>query len=139
MWRVTWYTLTPSGENVPWRASVGNETFARGEGTFDKEWGDGLIFKNFRDAVAFNATTTIRVPPQVRTVYFEIGSDDGSKLFVDGRLVIDNWGRHVYQRKQVSFPLDPGAHKLTLQYYDWDRNARLSFSVLLLDVLFWYD
>jgi len=35
-------------------------------------------------------------------VHFVIGSDDGSQLYVDGELWIDNWGSHSYREMGVT-------------------------------------
>ncbi|MFT3932880.1 MAG: alpha-L-fucosidase [Chitinophagaceae bacterium] len=46
---------------------------------------------------------------------FSIGSDDGSKLFIDGQEIVDNDSPHAAPGKAA---LKKGYHKITLQYYD---------------------
>lgn len=43
-------------------------------------------------------------------------SDDGSKLFIDGNLVVDNDGMHGATEKSGKINLSAGKHKLTLHY-----------------------
>lgn len=58
-----------------------------------------------------------------QTVTFHLGSDDGSRLFIDGtsssNRVIDNWGDHGF-RTYSSAPLElsSGVHYLNLAYYE---------------------
>jgi hypothetical protein len=53
-----------------------------------------------------------------RTLLLELTSDDGSRLFVDGELVIDNWGRHGIEAKGARVDLAPGVHRLRVDYFD---------------------
>ncbi len=45
-------------------------------------------------------------------------SDDGSGLWIDGELVVDNDGLHSREEKTGSIALRKGLHKLTLRYFD---------------------
>ena len=48
---------------------------------------------------------------------FYIGSNDGSRLWVDNRLTIDNNGLHGYQMKQGMIALKKGEHVLMVEYF----------------------
>ena len=48
---------------------------------------------------------------------FYIGSNDGSKLYVDNEFLIDNDGPHGYQEKQGKINLDKGQHKIEVRYF----------------------
>ena len=50
------------------------------------------------------------------TYTFATASDDGSSVFIDGRLVVDNGGRHGTQVATGSVHLDRGAHALFIRY-----------------------
>jgi len=52
---------------------------------------------------------------------FRITSDDGSKLFIDDQLVIDNDGQHGVQAKDGSMNLKQGIHKIRVQYFQGPR------------------
>jgi len=71
-------------------------------------------------------------------VHFVIGSDDGSRLYIDGDLEIDNWGSHNYRLRGTIIDLSKGFHTLTLGYYEVGGPAGLSFDCDP-DVLMWYD
>ena len=47
-----------------------------------------------------------------------MASDDGSQLFIDGVLVIDNDGRHATSTRSVTLDLEPGAHAIEIRYFE---------------------
>jgi hypothetical protein len=49
---------------------------------------------------------------------FSTQSDDGSKLFVDGKQVVDNDGNHGVQEKTGSVDLKAGKHAIKVEYYN---------------------
>lgn len=77
---------------------------------------DILAAKRNQDfAVRFE--TTIVVPKAANYTFF-LGSDDGSRLFVDGELVIDNDGIHPMSFKNGKTQLKAGAHALRVEYFE---------------------
>ncbi|MDD9937928.1 MAG: PA14 domain-containing protein [Myxococcales bacterium] len=52
---------------------------------------------------------------------FRISSDDGSKLYIDGKLVIDNDGTHGPKSKKGKVTLTPGDHEMVLEYFQGPR------------------
>ena len=48
---------------------------------------------------------------------FYCGSNDGSKLYADNTLLIDNDGGHGYQEKYGKIKLDEGVHKIEVRYF----------------------
>ena len=59
---------------------------------------------------------------------FEIGSDDGALLYIDGELVVDNDGVHAFRREDGSIELDPGSHSIELLYIENTGQAGLTLS-----------
>ncbi len=51
---------------------------------------------------------------------FELESDDGSRLYVNGELLINNWGHHGMTPRSASIKLDPGPNRLHIDYYELD-------------------
>ncbi|NHN23186.1 PA14 domain-containing protein, partial [Bacillus amyloliquefaciens] len=49
---------------------------------------------------------------------FATQSDDGSKLFVDGKEVVNNDGNHGVEEKTGSTDLKAGKHAIKIQYYN---------------------
>ncbi|MFH1883989.1 MAG: PA14 domain-containing protein [Planctomycetota bacterium] len=59
------------------------------------------------------------------TFTFSVNSEGGTRLWIDGELVIDMWVSWV-ATKYASLPmyLERGIHSLRLEFVDWDRNAQ---------------
>ena len=49
---------------------------------------------------------------------FYTNSDDGSKLYLDRKLVVDNDGDHGVQERSGSIKLSPGLHELQVDYFN---------------------
>ena len=56
---------------------------------------------------------------------FYLNSDDGSKLYVNGDLVVDNDGGHGTIERMGSVSLDPGRHTITVDYHNQAGGAWL--------------
>jgi alpha-L-fucosidase len=70
----------------------------------------------------------IKVPAD--DVYtFYLSSDDGSKLYIDGKLLIDNDGLHGMNEKTVATGLGKGYHKLKVDYFEKTGGDDLSLEV----------
>ena len=52
---------------------------------------------------------------------FSLNSDDGSKLYIDGNLVVDNDGLHGMFARQGSVVLTAGDHNIEVQYFQGPR------------------
>lgn len=70
-----------------------------------------------KDHFGYEYTGYIDVPE--RGVYnFYLYSDDGSRLYIDGKLVVDNDGSHSAERKGGHIALEQGMHAIVLQYFE---------------------
>lgn len=58
---------------------------------------------------------------------FKLCTDDGSRFYVDGELLLENDGAHGPILKEVSLPLAKGAHKLRIEFFDYDKGQTLDF------------
>ena len=65
-------------------------------------------------AATFESYVVLDQPSKVR---FQLGSDDGSRLLVDGKLVVDVDGVHPHQTKSAETQLAAGPHKLVIEYF----------------------
>ena len=52
---------------------------------------------------------------------FRLVSDDGSRLFIDGKKIIDDDGVHPAQSASGSVSLDRGAHQIEVDYFQGPR------------------
>lgn len=72
------------------------------------------------------------IPPVTRTYTFVTASDDGIRLFIDGKKLIDNWSDHGYREDSAKMELITGKpYDIKLEYYE---NVGGSFIVLAWDV-----
>jgi alpha-L-fucosidase len=56
--------------------------------------------------------------PQAEVYIFYLSSDDGSKLFLDDQLLIDNDGLHGMVEKKGTAALAQGYHSIRIEYFD---------------------
>jgi hypothetical protein len=66
-------------------------------------------------AVQYNAKLLINAKGKYR---FYATSDDGSKLLIDGKLVVDNDGNHGNRERSNTVELTQGVHTILVQYYN---------------------
>lgn len=55
------------------------------------------------------------------TYRFALMSDDGSKLYIDGRVVIDNDCQHPPEKKESEIALTGGIHRIRVSYFQGPR------------------
>ncbi len=69
----------------------------------------------------FSARWTGKLTPQKSGLYvLAIRSDDGARLYVDGKLAVDNWGEHPPTLKSVQMELVAGkSYDIRLDYYEY--------------------
>ncbi len=53
---------------------------------------------------------------------FELTSDDGSRLYIDGRLIVNNDGLHPPEARIADLPLDGGIHRIRVSYFQGPRD-----------------
>lgn len=69
------------------------------------------------DHFAYHFRALLSIPE--RGVYrFYTYSDDGSRLYIDGRMVVDNDGGHSARRAEGKIALEKGLHELQLWYFE---------------------
>jgi hypothetical protein len=59
-------------------------------------------------------------------VVFRLGSDDGSRLAIDGRNVIDQWKGQPYTEQMASVRLAAGVHYVRVEHFELTGTADLS-------------
>lgn len=69
------------------------------------------------DAFALRFTGMIQIPRSGKYTFF-ISSDDGSRIYLDDKLLVDNDGLHGMVEKSSAVDLSAGAHKLIVTYFD---------------------
>jgi hypothetical protein len=112
----------------PWRGTYFNRMDFTGQSEvrrdldLDFDWGNGSpmdVIPNDRFSARWDTCLTI---PTARKVAFQLVSDDGSRLEIDGALVVDNWGKHTATSKGETIDLTAGEHHLHVEYFE-ERNT----------------
>ncbi|QDU76752.1 Cytochrome c-552 precursor [Bremerella volcania] len=78
---------------------------------------DKYVPKGRKDAFATKQTASI-VAPVAGDYKFYIASDDGSRVYVNGNLLIDNDGLHGMVEKGGNVNLTAGTHEIVVTYFD---------------------
>ena len=76
-------------------------------------------------AAAFTGALMVR---EAGFYKLSLRSDDGSRLYIDGTLVVDNDGDHSMTTLSASLPLSAGLHDLRVEYYENAGEAGLELS-----------
>ncbi len=76
-------------------------------------------------AAAFTGALMVR---ETGLYKLSLRSDDGSRLYIDGALVVDNDGDHLMTTLSASLPLSAGLHDLRVEYYENAGEAGLELS-----------
>jgi len=86
--------------------------------------------KNRKGKFGFTFTGYININ-KTGTYNFYTASDDGSILFIDDKLIVDNNGNHGMEEKMDKAILEKGLHKIKLIYYDagGDNDLKVSFNL----------
>ena len=81
-----------------------------------------------RDGVAFVFNGTLKVIRE-GDYLFDLASDDGSMLFIDNDLIIDNNGKHDFESKKGLITLSKGFHQFKIDYfnYTWGKGLALKY------------
>jgi len=79
------------------------------------------------DYFAFRFTGYIKVPADGNYTFYT-NSDDGSKLYVNGSLVVDNDGLHGMLERSGSINLLAGKHAIVVTYFEYDGGQGLIVS-----------
>jgi cytochrome c len=86
--------------------------------------GPTLSVTNRKSAYAIRFRGDVNAPKDGRYKFYT-ESDDGTRLYIDGRLVADNGGIHPAQERSGEVELKTGPHSFVLQYFQGGGEAQL--------------
>ena len=94
------------------------------------DWGGDAPAKGLpQDHFSVRWTGSI-IPPETGDFELSIRSDDGSRLYINGELFIDNWGDHAGVTKSRSIRLEKGkAVAVKLEYYENEGGALMQLGL----------
>lgn len=136
---LTWSPLIPvscpSVDPDKWTMEVYDGTTLSGslvrcsnESSLDKNWGSGTP-----DSKVGNDTFSVRWTRTwtwVGGTYNVVaGSDDGVRVWIDGRLVIDFWRDRAYGTSSATVALAAGTHTVIMEFYENGGAARATLAL----------
>ncbi|HHT9144806.1 MAG: PA14 domain-containing protein [Candidatus Brocadiaceae bacterium] len=104
-------------------------------------WQDESVFQDVNEHIGFNWSNEDEKPVSspfsalwkgfidINTpgkYTFKLTSDDGSWLYINDILVVDNGGNHAMKSVTGMVNLEPGKHKIMIKYFDAGGGAMLS-------------
>jgi hypothetical protein len=135
MARLSWWEKSADTGNT-WRGEYygnrwlsGAPAFARYDANIDFDWGSGRPDARLQPD-DFSVRWTRNVQLQGGRYLFATETDDGVRLYVDGRLVIDQWREMAPTRFSAEVDLTSGWHSVRMEYYEAHGGAvaRLSWT-----------
>ncbi len=122
-WKVRHWNWQADPRKARWQpAGVEFETKS-----LDFAWGQGGPKGLRPERFATRATTTLTLPAgryEIVTV-----SDDGVRVFIDGKKVQDDWTWHAPKENRTVVTLKRGAHEIVVEHFELDGLARLKFDL----------
>jgi alpha-glucosidase (family GH31 glycosyl hydrolase) len=116
-----------SAEFFPNETLSSPSTVTRTDSAINFDWGFGSPDPRVPNT-HFSArwTGTIQVPAEVGDVILATTEDDGARVWIDGRQVIDAWGPHDSTTTEASAALTAGKpHQLRIEYLQLEYNSSL--------------
>ena len=99
-------------------ASLGKVLFERRDSSIDFDWRDDAPDPDLpEDGFSVRWRGKLRIDEPGRYTFY-LNSDDGSRLYVDKALVVDNWSPHGELERQGSIDLRAGDVPIRVEYFD---------------------
>jgi hypothetical protein len=130
---VTAPALAPNGLTGMYydTAAFGSLKVTRVDPTLDFSWGTGAPATGMgADTFSVRWTGNI-LPVSAETYTFYLQTDEGARLWVNGRLLVDDWALHTLREKKATIALVPTqAYTIKVEFRENTGNAavRLSWS-----------
>ncbi len=118
--------LYPDWKGEYWsnRTLSGSPVLVRNDAAIDFAWGGGAPATGL-PADGFSARWTRTADFDAATYRFQVRVDDGARLWVDDRLIIDTWRDGAVRDVSADLALARGTHHLRLEYYERTGEARV--------------
>jgi hypothetical protein len=107
----------------------GKPVVVRRDGIIDFTWGGGSPDPKLpNDDFSVSWRGTFGPVPQAGRYRFTTGSDDGMRVWLDGKVVIDDWRRHIFRGKSTDIELDKGAtYDIRVDFFEAGGGAKCRF------------
>jgi len=95
----------------------GTPTLSRQEDLLNWDWGMGAPVQAL-PSDGFSARWTRVIDVTTGQYRFSATADDGVRVYVDGKLIIDQWWDHPAQTFTAQIGLTDGHHEVMVEYYE---------------------
>jgi hypothetical protein len=102
----------------------GTPALSRIDPSIDFDWGYGSPGAGIpNDHFSARWTGTIEVPAEAGEVVLGTVQDDGARVWIDGKQIIDAWGAHDAATIEATAAISPGKHQLRVEYLEQQYKA----------------
>ena len=123
-----YYSFDNPVENFPTLEAGKTPTVKRVDKTIDVDAGDeAWPGTQLKDHYYVRWTGKVHIADAGKYTFF-LTSDDGSRLFVDGKQIVDNNGLHAAEEKSGEVDLTAGDHALKLEFFQNEGQAVCKFA-----------
>lgn len=122
------------GEYFANDALKGQPALLRRDAVLNFDWASGSPAPSL-PAQHFSVRWTGRLVAPMTGIYqLGITSDDGSRVFLDGKQILDNWGDHAAQTRTTRISLSArSTHAITVEYYQGTGQASVRLGWIVPD------
>jgi PKD repeat protein/uncharacterized protein YraI len=113
------------GEYYANRKLQGNPVLSRNDYSINFNWETGSPGPGV-PADDFSARWTRKVDFKDGVYVFSLWVDDGARLWIDDKLVIDGWQDGSVRQLQVEWRISGGAHRVRVEYYERGGTAQIA-------------
>jgi len=120
------------GEYFPNMKLEGAPSFTRVDSVIDFDWGNGSPKRDFKTVeYSVRWSGKLIAPETVKGASIDVTADDGARLFIDGKKVIDDWRDRSPETDSYVMDIDSGkVYDIVIEYYQdgGGASARLSWT-----------
>jgi len=120
------------GEYFPNAKLEGEPSFVRVDSVVDFDWGNGSPKKDFKTVeYSVRWSGKLIAPATIKGVSIDVTTDDGVRLFIDGKKVVDDWRDRSPETDSYTIDLDSGkVYPIEIEYYQdaGGASARLAWT-----------
>ena len=133
-WKARWYSWMDgpdprAGQETleGWRK--GAPLYSAELGEWRSPWGERDQARLAVGTERFGLLAETRIELEAGRYRITTLSDDGVRVRIDGRVVLENWTWHPATRDEAEVELEAGAHELELEYFQLDGAAALTIDL----------
>jgi hypothetical protein len=136
--------LPVSAADAPWTATYWNNTTLKGHSVATRtekriayDWRKASPIPGTVNRDKFSVRWTRVINFKAGTYIFRTYSDDGIRVWIDNKQLINQWNDHAYQTAFIPYAVSAGNHTLKVEYYDKTGPAVANFSIASLKANPW--